>query len=175
MKKIIFIRFALLISVICIGTVLVSCKTKEKKREIVRLEYPNNRYILLYKDDMTVAEPIKIFGQTEEYSLFNFDSSDRRPGWDQSQTGVLSPKKQVIMPPFYTGFTIVWDPVTKERFFFGSWLSGVIRHVYDMSGKKIAEMSSGKWLELEKLNISKNPFPLPRIDSWEIKNFKSKL
>lgn len=173
MKNKLFIRLVLLFTVMMFAASLTSCKTK-KEREKVKMEFPNLKYVWLYKDDGTVAEPINTFGETNEYCFFNLVPGEHRHGWDQSLTGVLNSARKMIMPPFYARLTMVWDPVAKQRYFFGEWLSGTRRHVYDMSGNKIAEFDGNKWLNLKKLCQKKATSPAG-IDEWEIKNFRKHL
>ncbi len=169
MKNKLLISLSLLLTVIMLG----ACKTK-KEREKVKMEFPNLKYVWVYKDDGTVAEEINTFGETYDYCFFNLVPGEHRYGWDQSLTGVLNSSKKMIMPPFYARMTIVWDPVSKERFFFGEWLSGTRRHVYNMSGNKVGEFDGNKWLRLKKLCQKITP-GTAGIDTWEIKNFREQL
>lgn len=173
MKNKLFIGLFLLATVTITSILVTSCKTK-KEREKVKMEFPNLKYVWVYKDDGTVAEEINTFGETKDYCFFNLVPGEHRYGWDQSLTGVLNSNKKMIMPPFYARMTMVWDPVSQERFFFGEWLSGTRRHVYDLSGNKVAEFDGNKWLRLKKLCQKITP-GTAGIDTWEIKNFRKQF
>lgn len=158
-------------------TSMVSCKVKtQNEREKIRVDYPDaGGYVWVYKDDGTVAEDINIFERTASYSFFNLETSMTRKGWDRSQTGVLNARQNIIMPPFYGNIHVVWDPVSRETFFLGTWKGTSTMDVYDMSGNRINRFRYEKYVELQKLDAYKNRRRDLIKTEWAIRNFRSKL